>query len=80
MAEKLKKTRPRKIPIIEYSEDDKGILSFPRSEFLGETDIVIGAYGHAYLHRDFAGKRVKVLIYRDKKDKDKGKEEEKKEP
>lgn len=65
MTEKLKKTRPRKIPIIEYSKDDKGVLTFPRSEFFGETDITIGAYGHAYLHRDFAGKKVKVLIYRD---------------
>lgn len=69
MTEQAKKTRLSRVPIIEYAKDDQGILIFPRSVFLGQTDIVIGAYGHAYLHRDFADKKVKVLTYHDEEKK-----------
>lgn len=65
MTEKLKKTRPRKREITEYSKDDKGSLVFPRSEFQCEVDGIISTSGHAYIHRDLQGKRFKLLIYRD---------------
>jgi hypothetical protein len=69
MTEKLKKTRPRKKEITEYEPDDPSFTSVPRSSLIGETDGVIGASGHAYVHRDLAGKRFKILIYRDNQEK-----------
>lgn len=61
----VKETRPRKTPIKEFPENDPSFTMIPNSALLGEVEGVIDAYGHVYTHRSLAGKRVKVLIYRD---------------
>jgi len=58
-------SRPRKNEITRYKPDDKGLLTFLRSEIEAEIPTVVTQGGKAYTGREFEGKRVIVLVLRD---------------
>lgn len=56
--------RPRNEKLTRFENNDPGILSFPRSAFEAEIPGKVGPTGMCFVGREFAGKRIKILVVR----------------
>jgi hypothetical protein len=57
--------RPRHENLTRFDVGDPGILTFPRSAFEAEIPAKVGPTGMCFVGREFAGKRIKILVVRD---------------
>jgi hypothetical protein len=57
--------RPRHENLTRFDVNDPGILTFPRSAFEAEIPATVGTSGMCFVGREFAGKRIKILVSRD---------------
>ena len=51
--------------ILEYGENDPGILTIPRSKIESEIHTKVKSNSQAYVKRGFEGRKVIVLVLRD---------------
>ena len=56
--------RPRNEKITTYTENDPGLLTFPRKDIEAEIPTEIGSTGMCYTSSSYAGRKVIVLVLR----------------
>jgi hypothetical protein len=67
--------KPRKAPLIEYTENDTRDIVFHTKDIEVETTGIINNRGYLYVGLNFEGRKVTVLILREKENEAKNRTE-----